>query len=142
MVANRPCIVVGGGPVAARKVEHLLAAGADVTVIAPSITPALDKLAREGALKHAPRRYEPGDLAGASLGFAATNDPPVNAAILREARTLGILVCAVDEHWPEGDFITPAVSRQGEITVAVSGASPERLKELRRRIDELLAADP
>jgi len=91
-LAGRRCLVVGGGPVAERRVEGLLAAGATLTVISPILTPRLAALASEGRISHEPRGYRTGDLDGVDLAFAATDRGEVNAALAAEgsrARGLG-----------------------------------------------------
>lgn len=126
---GRRCVVAGGGAVARRKVEGLLAAGADVLVVAPEIgeMPAGAELARRAA------RLD--DLDGAVLAVCATDDAGANAALAREARRRGVLVNVVDD--PDGGtFTVPAVARSGRVQVAVStaGASPLLARRLR---DEL-----
>src|SRR6185436_16724707 len=93
---GRPCVVIGGGEVAERKVESLRAAGARVMLVSPELTPALRALLEQGEIEHRPRPYRPGDLAGAFLAFAATDDAAVNAAIAGEAESGGVLLNAVD----------------------------------------------
>ncbi|GFO59651.1 siroheme synthase [Geomonas silvestris] len=134
-VKDRVVVIVGGGAVAARKAARLLAAGARVTVVAPTLVPRLAELAAQGKLVHLPRPYLPGDLAGALLAFAATDAPEVNREVAEEARSLGVLVDLVADP-RSGDFTTPAVLSRGEllITASTSGASPG----LSRRIIEEL----
>src|SRR2546425_6261784 len=91
---DRPVLVVGGGDVAERKVEGLLAAGAAVTVVSPSLTPRLATLAASGRIRHEARPYQTGDLACFALGFVATGDERVNAAVAREGRRRGMWVNA------------------------------------------------
>src|SRR5712692_5678131 len=69
---GRPCLVVGGGESATRKVDGLLGANADVTVISPEITDAIAEHARTKKLRHLKRRYQEGDLKGYFLAYAAT----------------------------------------------------------------------
>ena len=73
----RPCLVVGGGAVAERKVEGLLEAGARVTVVSPTLTARLEAWARAGAIRHVPRTYRPPDLAGQAFVFVATDGAEV-----------------------------------------------------------------
>jgi len=122
---GRPCVVLGGGAVAERKVEGLLAAGAVVTVVSPALSPALATLASAGRIAHVARSYTHGDLRGAALAFAATDDGGVNAAVALEGRARGVWVNAADDP-AHCDAILPAVVRRGAVTVAVStgGASP------------------
>ncbi len=136
---RRPCLVVGAGSVAWRKVKALLEAGAAVTVISPEATPEIDGLARAGKLRLLAREYLPGDLRGFALVFVATNDAGVQRAVSREAHECGIPINVVDV--PElCSFISPSTVRRGALTVAVStaGASPAMARRIRERIERLL----
>jgi len=130
------CLVVGAGDVAARKVEGLLACGAEVVVVAPEVGEALQALAEAGRVKVHQRPFRPADLAGCRLAIAATGSPEVNRAVAAEARKRGIWVNVVDE---PGlcDFMAPAVVRRGPVVVAVStgGASPALAAALRRQLE-------
>lgn len=119
------CVVVGGGDVAERKVDSLLAAGARVTVVAPSLTPALAERRARGEIAHIHRAYQDGDLEGARLAYAAAGDEALHAELAGAAAAAGVLLNVVDRpQWCA--FIAPAVLRRGELTVAVStgGGSP------------------
>lgn len=135
---DRLVLLVGGGKVAARKATRLVAAGARVVVVAPAVEESLAALAAKGQLTHLPRGYEAGDLAGATLVFAATGDPALNREVAREARRLNILIDCVDAA-RDSDFATPATLEQGDllITVSTGGASPT----LSRRIVERLRSE-
>src|SRR5260370_39342549 len=141
-MAGRPCLVVGGGPVAERKVRGLLEVGARLAVVGPGVTPQLDAWAREGRIRLIRRRYESSDLAGQSLAFVATDDGVVNAEVARDARAAGVLINAADDP-AHCDFILPAVLRRGELTVAVStgGASPALSRIVRDELDTYLARE-
>src|SRR5439155_214507 len=89
-LAGQRCVMIGGGPIAERRVDGLLTAGAHVTVISPRMTRPLAALAAEGRIDHEPRGYREGDLAGADLAFVATDAGEVNAAVAREARERGL----------------------------------------------------
>jgi len=134
---GRRVVIVGAGRVAARKAERLLAAGARLTVVAPLVEEGLAALADLGEITLLRRDYLPGDLEGALLAFAATDDEAVNLAVAAEARERGILVDLVAAPG-EGDFTTPALLSRGEllITASTGGASPQ----LARRIISELAA--
>jgi len=136
---GRRVVVIGGGTVAEQKVRGLIAAGAHVTLVSPDVTPALADLAARGAIELRPRPYHGGDLAGAWLAIAATDDRGVNEAVWAEAERLGVPLNAVDdvEHC---SFIAPAIHREGDITVAVStgGKSPALAVRLRQRIARLV----
>ncbi|OLC15492.1 MAG: hypothetical protein AUH29_07710 [Candidatus Rokubacteria bacterium 13_1_40CM_69_27] len=139
---DRPVLVVGGGDVAERKVEGLLAAGAAVTVVSPSLTPRLATLAASGRIRHEARPYQPGDLACFALGFVATGDERVNAAVAREGRRRGMWVNAADDP-AHCDFILPAVLRRGDLTVAVAtgGTSPALARAVREELEVYLTDD-
>lgn len=139
---QRRAIVVGGGVIAARKVVGLLEAGAPVTVISPAVVSELTSLAEQGYITLLDRPYQAGDLAGAFLVFAATDDPAVNQAIWHEGSRLGCLVNSVDD--PEhSNFIMPAVVRRGEMSIAIStgGASPALARRLREWLETLIGPE-
>jgi precorrin-2 dehydrogenase/sirohydrochlorin ferrochelatase len=131
-----PVLVVGAGPVAARKVAGLAAAGASVRVVAPDVSSDLD---RDQVDELHQRPYEPGDLDGVRLVVTATGDPEVDAVVAADATAAAIWVNAADQP-ADCKFILPAVARNGPLTVAVStdGASPALARRLRDRAAELL----
>ncbi len=120
LLEGRAAVVVGGGVIGLRKARLLLEAGAVVTVIAPELCPELHLLSKQKTLVHVAKRFESGDLAGAAVVFAATDNRSVNRQVLEEARRTGALVCAADANWPDGDFLTPASVRRGGLQVSVS----------------------
>jgi siroheme synthase-like protein len=138
-LTGRPCLVVGGGAVAERKVAALVEAGARVTVVSPSLTPALLRLAAEAPLRWRPREYVAGDAAGFVLVMVATDDRVVNTAVAAECRERGIWVNCADDP-ARCDFILPSVLRRGAVTVAVStgGQSPTMARLVREELDALL----
>jgi siroheme synthase-like protein len=141
---DRPCVIVGGGTVAERKVEGLLAAGARVTVISPELTAALATLKEEGRLQHIARAYREGDLEGYEVAVVATDDGAVNAEVAAEGRSASgrIWVNAVDD-LPNCDFILPSVIRRGDVVIAAStgGASPALARRLRQELEAFLDED-
>ena len=141
-MAGRPCLVVGGGPVAERKVAGLLEAGARLTVVSPAVTRRLDGWAVEGRIRWRRRGYVANDLVGQSLAFVATDDGAVNADVARDARRAGVLANAADDPL-HCDFILPAVLRRGDLTVTVStgGASPALSRAVRDELDAYLARE-
>src|SRR3954452_15955028 len=113
----------GGGP---RRVAGLLEARAEVTVVSPEVTPALEALVEPGSLTWVQRRYEHGDLDGAWYAVAATDDPAVNAAVGAEAEGLRIFCARADDRSASSVW-TPAVGRQGDLVVGVhGGGDPQR----------------
>ena len=129
-------VVVGGGDVAERKVQTLLEHGADVIVVAPQATSALQGLATEGRIIWRARGYVPGDLDSALLAVCATDDRAVNEAVHAEAKRRHMLVNVVDV--PDlCNFIVPSVLSRGNLQIAVStgGASPSAAREIRRSLE-------
>jgi siroheme synthase-like protein len=147
IVAGQPCLVVGGGRVAGRKIASLLTCGAAVTVVAPEAHVAVGFLAREGALDRLQgphpeihlRPYRAGEAAGYRLVVTATGIPAVDGEVFRDAEEAGVWINSADD--PDHcTFVLPAVTRDGPVTVAVStgGASPALASWLRNRIAEAI----
>jgi siroheme synthase-like protein len=141
-LAGRRCLVIGGGAVAERKVEGILAAGADVTVISPRLTRRLADRAAARSIVHRARVYRRGDVRGFVLAFAATGDTAVNAAVCHDSRRHGVWVNAADDP-AHCDFILPSVLRRGELTVAVAtgGTAPALARALRGDLQRRLGHD-
>ncbi|HET8577350.1 MAG TPA: bifunctional precorrin-2 dehydrogenase/sirohydrochlorin ferrochelatase [Methylomirabilota bacterium] len=141
-VTGRRCAVIGGGPVAERKVAGLIEAGARVSVIAPALTGRLAEWARQQAIRHVAREYRRGDLAGHRLVFIAADREAVTEAVTREARERGIWVNAADDP-ARCDFILPGVVRRGLLTVAVSsgGSSPALTRAIREELEGYFTKD-
>ena len=138
----RPCLVVGGGAVAERKIEGLLEAGARVTVVSPSLTHRLLGLAADARFRWRPREYVAGDVEGFVLVMVATDDRSVNAAVAAACRERGILINCADDP-VRCDFILPSVLKRGALTVTVStgGASPTMARLVREELEALLPGD-
>jgi uroporphyrin-III C-methyltransferase / precorrin-2 dehydrogenase / sirohydrochlorin ferrochelatase len=135
---DKKCLVVGGGSVAVRKIESLLSAHAQVTVIAESVLP---QLARDFPGLHLiNRRFEENDITYEyALVVAATDDRAVNDSVFRAAEKAGVLCNVVDQ--PElCSFILPSVFERGKIIAAVStsGASPYLAADLKNRIATMI----
>ncbi|MCC6443860.1 MAG: bifunctional precorrin-2 dehydrogenase/sirohydrochlorin ferrochelatase [Armatimonadetes bacterium] len=134
---GRPCLVVGGGVVAERKVKTLMEYGAQVRVMAPDATPLLLKWADAGTLRWERRAYAPGGLGDALLVMAATDSRAVNAEVAREAKAMGRLVNVADSP-EESAFIVPSsIRREGlVISIATSGQSPTMARYLREELEK------
>lgn len=133
-IEDARCLVVGGGPVALQKARALRRAGGRVTAVSPDFCPGFKRL----EAGHLRRRFRPGDLRGARIVIAATDDPRVNAEVHRLCVRRGILVNVVDV--PElCTFIVPSVVRRGPVTLAISteGQSPSLAKALRKDLERL-----
>lgn len=136
-VRERPCLIIGGGQVAERKALSLLEAGADVTVVSPSLTSKLRELSGSGKIRHLLKTFEDKDLAGAFLVISATDSPEVNSAVGRLCRKKNILV-NVAAPPEESCFIVPSVVERGDLMIAVStgGASPSLSRKVRRELED------
>ena len=132
----QPCVVVGGGEVAERKVQGLLECEAQVTVISPEATAQIQRWVQDLRVRWEPRRYAPGDLKDAFLVIAATDQEEVNRAVVKEAQRERVLLNVVDVP-SMCTFIAPSVIRRGEVTLAIStgGASPALARKLRESLD-------
>lgn len=153
------CVVVGGGPVAERKVLRLLLAGASVRVIAPEVTPNIGELAVRGRLLLVARSLAPGDIRALRprLLFAATDSAAVNARAAAEAHEIGALVNIASLGEPDtgsadgarsatkessaalSDFTVPSSVEHGDflVTVATGGASPAFTRRIRHELERL-----
>ncbi len=136
---GRTALVVGGGPVAARKVHLLLDAGALVRVVAPSLVTELRALVTAAAIEHIDGRFEPDHLRDASLAIAATSHYTVNAEVAAAARARNVPVNVVDDA-QLSSFIVPAIVDRSPVVVAIGtgGQSPVLARWVRARIEALL----
>lgn len=137
-VAGRRCVIVGGGATAARRAAALIAAEAQITIVAPSIDAAILDL--DAAVLNRP--FEPDDLDDAFLVVIATDDKTVNEQIASLAKSAGVLVNRCDRG-DLGDFSVPAHRRDGPITLAVhtDGAAPTAAAQIRDELAQKLDPD-
>lgn len=141
-IEDRLCIVVGGGEVALRKVRALVEKGAVVRIIAPDAVVQIKEMVEKDEVEWEQRLYESGDLEGALLAVAATDDQQINREVRHEAYTRRVPVNIVDD--PEGsDFHVPSFFEDGPLLVAVStrGSSPAVARTLRRAIQEWMGPE-
>ncbi|MCP4689356.1 MAG: bifunctional precorrin-2 dehydrogenase/sirohydrochlorin ferrochelatase [Desulfobacterales bacterium] len=134
-IRNRPCLVVGGGSVGARKVTNLLRAGAVVTVVSPEAEPRIEALAEKGAVSLEKRSYRSSDLQGVFLVIGATDDEALNLKISADARRANML-CNIADQPEKCNFILPAIIQRGDLIIAIStsGKSPAFAKKLREEL--------
>lgn len=138
VLSGKPCVVVGGGPIALQKTRALCDAEADVTVITPECVDELKLLVRQADIRLRQRGYESGDLDGTFLVIAATNQPELNKMIREEALEKNVLCNVVDN--PElCDFYVPSIHTAGDLKIAISSnaKSPAVSKKIRRELEEL-----
>jgi len=133
--------VVGGGEVAWRKIQSLLACQAEVVVVAPCAHPEIVRLAEEGRITWHRRTYQPEDLAGSRLVFALCDEAKVNEEISREADRRGIFANVAQG--VSSSFFLPAVFRKGDllISVSTSGKSPFLARKLRDWLASIIPQD-
>jgi precorrin-2 dehydrogenase/sirohydrochlorin ferrochelatase len=124
-IRGRLCVVVGGGPVAERKIAGLRDAGALVRLVSIDATPTLRELADRGEIEYRAGEYAADSLEGAHLVFAATSQRQVNARIAADARAFNLPV-SVSDAPEEGTFVLPSVVRRGDfcVTVSTGGNNP------------------
>lgn len=137
LIAGRKCVVIGGGRVAARKVATLLECDGAVELISPELVEELREQHRQGCLSWRNRPYQSGDLTGAFLVIAATDDEEVQAAVFAEASAANQLINVADV--PQRcNFILPALVSRGDLVIAVStaGQSPALAKRIRKQVTE------
>jgi siroheme synthase-like protein len=139
---EQPCVVIGGGKIAEGKVNGLLDAQANVTVISPDLTPGLHDLANKKRVTYLARAYQPGDLSGAFLVICATDQPEINHQVWQEATANGQLVNVVDDT-PRCNFIAPSILRKGDLTIAIStsGKAPALAVRLKERLQRELGPE-
>ena len=135
-LSGRAVVVVGGGAVGARKARGVLDAGATVRCVSPSFCEQMPT-----GVERVIGRYQSTHLDGATLVFAATDQPEVNSEIVRDARSRSIPVCRADlDDTDPGDFATPALHVQGDLLITVSAGSPALSALIRNRLES--AIDP
>jgi len=139
---GRPCVVVGGGRVAERKVLGLLSCSAQVSVVSPELTGELLHQHNEGAIQWINREYRKGDLQHAFLVIAATDDEETQKQVYEEAAAHNILLNVADV--PQRcNFILPATVRQGDLIISIStaGKSPALARKLRMELEKRFGAE-
>ncbi|QPP09806.1 uroporphyrinogen-III C-methyltransferase [Streptomyces bathyalis] len=135
-LAGRRVVVVGGGSVAQRRLPALLAAGADVVLISPSVTPSVEAMADAGELTWQRRSYTDGDLDGAWYVLIATDDPATNSAASAEAESRRVW-CVRSDDASAATAWTPATGQSEGVTVAVlTGRDPRRSAAVRDAVVE------
>jgi precorrin-2 dehydrogenase/sirohydrochlorin ferrochelatase len=137
-IRSRRAIVIGGDRIAAEKAAALVVSGAQVTILSPDLGPEVIALHEQHGVDLRQKAYEPGDLAGAFVVVAATNDQGLIDAIWTETQEHGQLVNIVDVP-ARCSFIIPSILRRDQLTIAVSteGASPSLAKRIRQRLEQL-----
>ncbi len=135
-IRKRRCLVVGGGRVAARKVNTLIQCGAVVTVVSPENSSSIGQLAADQAIILKPRAYRSSDVVGMFLVIGATDDETLNRQINVDAESQNLL-CNIADRPEICNFILPAIVRRGDFVMAIStaGKSPAFAKHIRKRLE-------
>ena len=133
---GRRVVVVGGGEIAASKIDGLLFAGANVRIVSPALNTALGVLVRENKIEWSEKEFASEDLNDAFLVIAATSVPSVNEAVYRAADTRGLLCNAVDDT-ENCHFYYGSVVQRGDLQIAIStnGKSPALAQRLRKELE-------
>lgn len=141
-IADKKCVVVGGGEVAARKVKRLLNCGAKVSVVSPQLNPELAALKDADRITHIAGEYLNEFISGSALVIGATDDEKTNLLISRDAREKGIPVNIVDDP-QKCDFILPSIVERGDLVIAIGtgGKSPALARHLREELESLYGAE-
>ncbi|HEJ1074686.1 siroheme synthase CysG [Serratia ureilytica] len=138
---QRPVLVVGGGDVAARKVSLLQRVGAEIRIVAQSLSPELEQQRQQGRVLWLGKTFDPQQLDDVFLAIAATDDNALNAAVFAEADKRRVLANVVDDQ-PRCSFIFPSIIDRSPLVVAVSssGQAPVLARLLREKLEALLPA--
>ncbi|MDJ0037302.1 siroheme synthase CysG [Pantoea allii] len=138
-LAGRPVLVVGGGDIAARKIELLRRAGARIQIASRELCPELQALLDEQQLEWLATSFEPAQLDKVFLVIAATDDNALNAQVYDEANARHKLVNVVDDQ-PKCSFIFPSIVDRSPLVVAISssGTAPVLARMLREKLETLL----
>lgn len=141
-IEDQPCLVVGGGEIAAEKAAGLIECGGVVSIISPELKNELHDRVSLGEVRWIARRYESDDVRGFSMVISATDLQDVNERVYRDAEARGIMVNVVDV--PElCRYIVPSIVRQGDLCIAIStgGKSPALAKKIRRQLEDVFGTE-
>lgn len=135
-IRGRRCLVVGGGPVGARKISTLVRCGAVVTVVSPKIVASISKLVESKTVAWMPRSYQTEDTNGMFLVIGATDDEALNRRIHADAESRNVL-CNIADRPAICNFTLPAIVERGDFVMAIStaGKSPAFAKHIRQHLE-------
>ncbi|HEX7155226.1 MAG TPA: bifunctional precorrin-2 dehydrogenase/sirohydrochlorin ferrochelatase [Thermoanaerobaculia bacterium] len=141
-IESRDVVIIGGGNVCARKAETMMKYGARVTIVSPEFTDEIEGWAAEGCLALKRKAYDAGDLTGANIVIASTDDTRVNEQIAADCRARRIPVNVVDVT-PLCEFIVPAIIEKGSVQIAVStgGRSPALARTLKEDLQRMIGPE-
>ncbi len=144
-ISGMKIVVIGGGKIAARRIRTLLEFASDITVIAPLVTESVGQLEAEEKIHCIHREYQIGDIQGADMVLAATDDKLLNERIVQDCREAEqksgrkILVSVASDR-SLCDFYFPSVIRQDDIVIGINsgGKDPGKVKAIRKRLEKIL----
>jgi len=138
-MTEQKVLVVGGGNIAAEKLEKLVDFTKEITVISKEIGEETHRLIQDHCLRHYLRPYKEGDIDGFDIVIVATDTVDLHKTIYKESRSKRILVNSVD-NTDYCDFIFPSYIKRDDLTVAFStgGASPAFAKHIRRHFEKII----
>lgn len=138
-LTNKKILVAGGGTIALRRVRTLLKFGADIRLVAPELCEDLAQLEEEGKITAEHREYCTGDIDGAQIVLAATDNHEVNRQIWEECRAAGIIVNVADDK-KMCDFYFPSVVMTDDTVIGINcgGMDHAKVKETRKKIERVL----
>ena len=138
-MSNKKILMVGGGNIAARRIETLLIFADDITVIAPDVCEKMSLLIEEGSIKWISRNWEESDTGGYDIILAATNNSLINSQVYDMAKEEDAPVNVADDK-SKCDFFFPAIINKEELTIAIGtdGTNPKRTKDIKEKISEVL----
>jgi len=141
-ISDKDILFVGGGQIAARRIQALAPFTQQVTIVAPEADGSILRLTEEGEVSWIVREFESADLEGRDLVFAATDDAELNAEIAGLCRRRGIAVNVASDK-SLCDFYFPGIVRQGETVIGInaSGRDHRKARRVRERIQELLTEE-
>jgi uroporphyrin-III C-methyltransferase/precorrin-2 dehydrogenase/sirohydrochlorin ferrochelatase len=137
-LTGRRIVVVGAGTVAQRRLPRLIAAGADVLLVAPEATPAVEAMATAGELNWEIRAYSDGDLDGAWYALACSSEPAVNAAVAAEAQRRRVFCVRADDATGGSAVTAAAAEHDGLLIGVLAGRRPRRSAAVRDALLEAL----
>lgn len=140
-IKGKQCLVVGAGPVGVRKARNLAKCGARVVMVSPEDQICVN-LKGQNNISYFSKGYDPSDLEGMALVFAATDNAELNRKIKTDARRLNIW-CNLADAPDSSDFILPSIVHKGDLILAVStsGASPALAKKIRLELEERFGSE-
>lgn len=136
---GRSTLIVGGGPVAERKIKNLLSANSQITLVSPQVTDKIQQWIDKGLVTHLNRKFQDDDINKAFLIVAATSDNKLNQQIAQQADNKNILINVVDNP-TLSSYISPSIVDRSPVTIAIStgGASPVLARQLRTRLETMV----